>query len=184
MKKIIERIVESPGAPNENDLWLNGTTLKKFENGEWKVISGSESSGGGSTPSSGGCDCPEIVPNGAASFDDIDKNLLSLKIGDTTYLIPGGVWIVPCTLYHGDHAVIVPNGISFVMVVDAFIRGYNVMFVEERQDGEQNYYKALSFFPESTDAPSYFEIPVDGMSYYWSDPNWQDGGGGEGPIVS
>ncbi len=40
MKKVIERIVEGPGAPNENDLWLNGTTLKKFQNGEWVAISG------------------------------------------------------------------------------------------------------------------------------------------------
>jgi len=129
----------------------------------------------------GGCDCPEIEPNAATSLDDIDTNLLSLKIGDTTYLIPGGVWIVPCTLDTEDNTVIVPNGISFAMVVDAFIRGYNVMFVEERQDGEQNYYKPLSFFPESTDAPSFFEILVDAIFYDWCDPNWQDGGGGEEP---
>lgn len=45
-KKVIERIVESPGAPNENDLWLNGKTLKKFQNGEWVAISGGNSSGG------------------------------------------------------------------------------------------------------------------------------------------
>ena len=43
MKKVIERIVESSGAPNENDLWLNGATLKKFQNGEWVAISGSNS---------------------------------------------------------------------------------------------------------------------------------------------
>lgn len=43
MKKVIERIVESPGAPNENDLWLNGKTLKKFQNGEWVAISGGNS---------------------------------------------------------------------------------------------------------------------------------------------
>lgn len=47
-KKVIERIVESPGAPNENDLWLNGKTLKKFQNGEWVAISG----GGGGSASS------------------------------------------------------------------------------------------------------------------------------------
>ena len=47
MKKVIERIVESPGAPNENDLWLNGTTLKKFQNGEWVAISGGNSGGDG-----------------------------------------------------------------------------------------------------------------------------------------
>lgn len=46
MKKVIERIVESDGAPNENDLWLNGTALKKFQNGEWAVISGGDSSSG------------------------------------------------------------------------------------------------------------------------------------------
>ena len=39
MKKVIERIVESSGAPKENDLWLNGTTLKKFQNGEWVALS-------------------------------------------------------------------------------------------------------------------------------------------------
>lgn len=41
MKKIIERIVESDGASNENDLWLNGATLKKFQNGEWIPVGGS-----------------------------------------------------------------------------------------------------------------------------------------------
>ena len=48
MKKVIERIVESSGAPNENDLWLNGTTLKRFQNGEWVAISGGNSGGGDS----------------------------------------------------------------------------------------------------------------------------------------
>ena len=48
MKKVIERIVDSSGAPNENDLWLNGTTLKKFQNGEWIAISGGNSGGGDS----------------------------------------------------------------------------------------------------------------------------------------
>lgn len=52
MKKVIERIVESPGAPNENDLWLNGKTLKKFQNGEWVAISGGNSGGGGDSASS------------------------------------------------------------------------------------------------------------------------------------
>lgn len=51
MKKVIERIVESPGAPNENDLWLNGTTLKKFQNGQWVTISGGNSGGGGDSDS-------------------------------------------------------------------------------------------------------------------------------------
>ena len=46
MKKVIERIVESPGAPNENDLWLNGNELKRFKNGEWVAISGGNSGGG------------------------------------------------------------------------------------------------------------------------------------------
>lgn len=48
MKKVIERIVESIGAPGENDLWLNGKTLKKFQNGEWVVISSGNSGGGNS----------------------------------------------------------------------------------------------------------------------------------------
>ena len=52
MKKVIERIVESPGAPNENDRWLNGKTLKKFQNGEWVAISGGNSGGGGDSASS------------------------------------------------------------------------------------------------------------------------------------
>ena len=52
MKKVIERIVESPGAPNENDLWLNGKTLKRFQNGEWVAISGGNSDGGGDSASS------------------------------------------------------------------------------------------------------------------------------------
>ena len=45
MKTDVKRIVESAGSPNENDLWLNGTTLKKFQNGEWVDIAGGGSSG-------------------------------------------------------------------------------------------------------------------------------------------
>lgn len=51
MKKVIERIVEGIGAPGENDLWLNGTTLKKFQNGAWVAISGGNSGGGGDSDS-------------------------------------------------------------------------------------------------------------------------------------
>ena len=47
MKTNEKRIVESAGSPNENDLWLNGTVLKKFQNGEWVTISGGSDSGGG-----------------------------------------------------------------------------------------------------------------------------------------
>jgi len=51
MKTDMKRIVESQGAPNENDLWLNGKTLKKFQNGEWVAISGGNSGGGGGSDS-------------------------------------------------------------------------------------------------------------------------------------
>jgi len=45
------RVIESPGSPSENDLWLNGTTLRKFHNGEWVEISGG--GGGGDDSGSG-----------------------------------------------------------------------------------------------------------------------------------
>ena len=44
MKTNEKRIVESVGSPNENDLWLNGKVLKKFQNGQWVEISGGEAS--------------------------------------------------------------------------------------------------------------------------------------------
>lgn len=50
MTKIIERVVKSPGVPNENDLWLKkkadgSLSLNVHDNGEWKEIAGG---GGGS----------------------------------------------------------------------------------------------------------------------------------------
>ena len=73
MKKVIERIVKSEGAPLENDLWLDPKTneLKHYENEEWKTIAGGESSGGGSTPSDSGCNCPGVrfVNVGFDEFD-------------------------------------------------------------------------------------------------------------------
>lgn len=72
MKKVIERIVESPGAPNENDLWLNGKTLKKFQNGEWVAISGGDGSDGSDESGS------------ASSLSDMtDVDISSPSDGDT-----------------------------------------------------------------------------------------------------
>lgn len=46
MKKIIERIVKSPGSPGTNDLWLtNNNELKVYDNEEWKTIAGGSDSG-------------------------------------------------------------------------------------------------------------------------------------------
>lgn len=88
MKKIIERIVDGPGAPSENDLWLNGTTLKKYENGEWKSISGG---GDGSGSGSGsGCDCPTIEANPTIGDSDTTTPLENLKVGTSIYSVSSG----------------------------------------------------------------------------------------------
>ena len=46
MKTEPKRIVESQGAPNENDLWLDTgkhpVQLKSYLNGEWIVVCGEE----------------------------------------------------------------------------------------------------------------------------------------------
>lgn len=49
MKKVIERIVKSPGSPNTNDMWLDDNlSLKVYDNEEWKSIAGGSGSGSGS----------------------------------------------------------------------------------------------------------------------------------------
>lgn len=82
MKKVIERIIESEGAPNENDLWLNGTTLKKFQNGEWTVISG----GGGSSSGSMGEDEEYII---AQALNDLNERIdgLQSQVAQQGYLL-------------------------------------------------------------------------------------------------
>lgn len=45
-KKVIERIVKSPGSPDTNDMWLDDNlNLNVYDNGKWKTISGGEDSG-------------------------------------------------------------------------------------------------------------------------------------------
>lgn len=74
MKKVIERIVESPGAPNENDLWLNGKTLKKFQNGEWVAISG-----GGSGSASSLSDMTDVDVSSPSDGDTLVYNATTHK---------------------------------------------------------------------------------------------------------
>ena len=102
MKKIVERIVKSEGAPLETDIWLKPSTgeLKHFENGEWKLISGgSGSSEGGSSEggSSQGGDSSSAIQivelnfdgsipkTGTMSADDIAK-----LEGDDCFLVING----------------------------------------------------------------------------------------------
>ena len=48
MKKVIERIVKSPGAPGTHDLWLTeDNELKVYDNEEWKTLAGGGGSDGG-----------------------------------------------------------------------------------------------------------------------------------------
>lgn len=79
MKKVIERIVESPGAPNENDLWLNGKTLKKFQNGQWVAISGGEGSGGGSGSASSLSDMTDVDISSPSDGDTLVYNATTHK---------------------------------------------------------------------------------------------------------
>lgn len=79
MKKVIERIVEGPGAPNENDLWLNGTTLKKFQNGEWVAISGGDGSGGGSGSASSLSDMTDVDISSPSDGDTLVYNATTHK---------------------------------------------------------------------------------------------------------
>lgn len=54
MKKVLERIVAQPGAPLENEIWLdtsqNPAVMKYWDGDEWKPIAGGE--GGESVPES------------------------------------------------------------------------------------------------------------------------------------
>ena len=70
MKKIIDRIVESPGEPGKNDLWIKtnidgSSELKHFSNGRWKGIAGG--SGGGSE---GYVKYADLVPEFDIDFSD------------------------------------------------------------------------------------------------------------------
>ena len=70
MKKIIDRIVESPGEPGKNDLWIKtnidgSSELKHFSNGRWKGIAGG--SGGGSD---GYVKYADLVPEFDIDFTD------------------------------------------------------------------------------------------------------------------
>lgn len=48
MKKVIDRIVKSPGSPGTHDLWLtDNNELKVYDNEEWKTIAGGDGSDGG-----------------------------------------------------------------------------------------------------------------------------------------
>ena len=91
MKKVIERIVESPGAPNENDLWLNGTTLKKFQNGEWVAISGGNSDGGGgSGDSDSDIQIVELTYDHLPATGTLSASDLAKLDGDNCLLIING----------------------------------------------------------------------------------------------
>lgn len=80
MKKVIERIVKSPGSPDTNDMWLDGKlNLKVHDNGEWKTISGGGDSGSGDEGES------YVLP--VAS----DTTLGGVKIGGGLSINEGGV---------------------------------------------------------------------------------------------
>lgn len=77
--KIIERIVESTGEPNKNDLWLDTKSdkpsLKMYAGREWVEILGCQSSDGGSGSSGGGSDdfIDRLITNTRFEFDESDS---------------------------------------------------------------------------------------------------------------
>lgn len=90
MKKVIERIVESPGAPSENDLWLNGKTLKKFQNGEWVVISGGNSGGGGDSDSDSDIQIVELTYDHLPATGTLSASNLAKLDSDNCLLVMNG----------------------------------------------------------------------------------------------
>ena len=138
--------------------------------------SGTPSEGSSSDSSSSGCDCPEIEANLNASLDDL-ADIYNLKIGDTTYLLPGSTYIVNGYIDFNDGTFVADADASFSEAAIAFQRGLNVVFVESREDGKENYYKSVAFMPEFTGTdrdPAAFLLYTGINSYYWNDPDWED----------
>ena len=98
MKKVIERIVKSPGSPGTNDLWLTeDNELKVYDNEEWKTIAGGSDSGGGDAPSA------DITPaQGFTAFFDLKHNRYYDKTIETS--LPDAFLISTGYLYNLDYA--------------------------------------------------------------------------------
>lgn len=79
--KIIERIVQSDGAPGKQDLWIDHKTgspeLKEYYNGEWVPIIGGGGSAGSSSGSGCSCDMSNVV-----TFDDIRPITINADFAD------------------------------------------------------------------------------------------------------
>ena len=163
MKKVIERIVESPGAPNENDLWLNGTTLKKFQNGEWVAISG----GGGGGSASGLSDMTDVDISSPSDGDTLVYNATTGKWENGS---GGGCSCLPPMIVAGTFASnnneFIPNegAPTFEEAQNQMFRGGLVYFLAT-YDGEP--FGAMLAIESN---PDFIEAIYDGVSYYWSKP--------------
>ena len=112
MKTDVKRIVESQGAPNENDLWLNGTTLKKYQNGEWVEVA----SGG-----SGDSSVAQLQADWNQT-DDIKADYIKNKPEIPSVLVVEG------RSYEGNFVVLDSETTTWQEAADHFVNGGRVLF--------------------------------------------------------
>lgn len=168
MKKVIERIVESPGAPNENDLWLNGTTLRKFQNGQWVAISGG---GSDSSDSDSGDGSFEQVQSDWAQSDDTQVDYIKNKP-----TIPGVLFVQGDLT--GENESFAPSSgqPSYGEAKAAFKSGESVILVNNISDVTKCYYRVIGLLEGSDDNPDTMWCYEFGNTIYWDDPNWVEPG--------
>lgn len=139
------RVIESPGSPSENDLWLNGKVLKKFQNGQWVEISGGEA--------------PPQLQTDWNQTDDTKPDYIKNK---PTILPP---YVVELTLDGATGALIPAEGSpSFQTVADAFKSGANVIFLVWESESYSVYHTVSEYTDSGGGA---FTIVIDNYRYSW-----------------
>lgn len=130
MKKVIERIVESPGAPGENDLWLNGKTLKKFQNGEWVAVSGGNSGDGGDSDSESDIQIVELTYDHLPATGTLSASDLAKLDSDNCLLVMKGKYFRKTFSSNG--------GIDYKEIGLATVLGgvRSIYFTASKPDGE------------------------------------------------
>ena len=103
MKKFIERVVLSNGAPLENDLWIDrdDMSMKVFDKGEWNPVSSPSNGGSDDGGSDGGDDIGTfIIP---ITYDySIDRLTTSVGVEDIVNAIKEGKLIIASENEDGD----------------------------------------------------------------------------------
>ena len=159
MKKIVERIVKSEGAPLETDIWLKPSTgeLRYFENGEWNVIAGG-GSGSSAQIQSDWNQSDDTKVDYIKNKPTIPANLLVIGQEDTDtyeYFIPDD------------------NQPTFEEAVNVFLNGGTVT-IRVGYDTYLTYARAVSLYPEASGTPGGLVFFVGSSIISWEDPSYDN----------